>query len=595
MNGTKGVVADRTAWPLGPFLLFLAVLSGLIALDMADGSSIVADIDDQMRYLQLRHLVDSGAWFDMRLPMITMPDVYVSPWSRLVDLPYVLLAWLFGLFVAPADALKFATLAWPPILFLPFAAISFQAMRRLNGGREMQPIGLMAAVIAMALAASEFAPGRIDHHNVQLVLMVTMLWGLAAWSSAGAVAVGLSATLSVVVGLECLPFVVIAFGGMVVAYGLGGPGAAGFLRRASASMFVTTIFSSLAFAGPTGMASVQCDAFSAPYISAMAGFSAVLWGAVRFLPERTRPLPRFLLLGVLGLMGCAALALAFPLCLSGPYQMIDPVSRALWLDRVVQEHDILYFRQQGRIGLIMLIVLSALGLVGWRSLPLAREVGGNWPGYLVAWLVALSSLVLTVALIRYIRFPASLMALFIPAVVDSLVSGRTTRTAGQRLAWLVPGVLAALAPILIFLIVPQEATRMDAVHLMSADDCRDEDFSVLQGLAPGIVMAPIGLSLNLIERAPAGISVAAVPFHRASPGIRRSLLAFTTQDPDVRRSALEPFDYVAICRFPLDPAQETAPLFAALASGGSWPGLVPVAGPTETRLQLFSIDHAALN
>ncbi|GEO83821.1 MULTISPECIES: hypothetical protein [Alphaproteobacteria] len=76
--------------------------------------------------------------------------------------------------------------------------------------------------------------------------------------------------------------------------------------------------------------------------------------------------------------------------------------------------------------------------------------------------------------------------------------------------------------------------------------------------------------------------------------VTKSLLAFTTRDPAVRRQVLAPFDYVAVCRFPLDPASNDVSLFAALATGQPWPGLVPIPVSTATRLQLYRIDHAAL-
>lgn len=76
--------------------------------------------------------------------------------------------------------------------------------------------------------------------------------------------------------------------------------------------------------------------------------------------------------------------------------------------------------------------------------------------------------------------------------------------------------------------------------------------------------------------------------------MKRMFDAFTSSDPVVRRAALQPFDYVAVCRFPLAADPKQAPLYAALAGGGEWPGLerVPYAKPTN--FQLFRIDHAKL-
>ena len=60
--------------------------------DALDGVNFLGDIDDDLRAVQIRLLVEGGAWFDRTIPMIQMPEAYISPWSRLVDLPYAIFA-----------------------------------------------------------------------------------------------------------------------------------------------------------------------------------------------------------------------------------------------------------------------------------------------------------------------------------------------------------------------------------------------------------------------------------------------------------------------------------------------------------------------
>ena len=72
--------------PIGTFLL---IAIGLLAGDAVNGST-VQDIDDIARRLQIADLLRDGEWHDLKWPFLAMPEPYVSPWSRLVDLPYVL-------------------------------------------------------------------------------------------------------------------------------------------------------------------------------------------------------------------------------------------------------------------------------------------------------------------------------------------------------------------------------------------------------------------------------------------------------------------------------------------------------------------------
>jgi hypothetical protein len=76
--------------------------------------------------------------------------------------------------------------------------------------------------------------------------------------------------------------------------------------------------------------------------------------------------------------------------------------------------------------------------------------------------------------------------------------------------------------------------------------------------------------------------------------MKRMYEAFAGRDSETRRAALQPFDYVAVCRFPLTVDPNQAPLYAALANGGAWPGLERIPSPTTTDFQLFRIDHALL-
>jgi hypothetical protein len=76
--------------------------------------------------------------------------------------------------------------------------------------------------------------------------------------------------------------------------------------------------------------------------------------------------------------------------------------------------------------------------------------------------------------------------------------------------------------------------------------------------------------------------------------MKRMFQTFMSAEPAIRQTMLAPFDYVAVCRFPLEADAGQAPLYAALARGADWPGLERVQPPVATNFQLFRIDHAKL-
>lgn len=581
------------------FLQSFAIAYGvgllIVLVDIADGRRFHADVDDQLRELQIRFLMSGkGGWYDLTLPFIASPDPYVSPWSRLVDLPYLLLAKGAAL-VAPVDvALSFAFWIWPLAMLAIFSLLSVSTVRRLLGGMQLPPrahvFSLVLMMLSMIIAVLEFAPGRIDHHNVQILALLLMVLGAARWDGRGGLFIGIGSAVSVVIGLECLPFVAAAYAVLTGAFIYDVRGAREVLFSSAVGMAIATVVGAAAFLG-SGVLSTQCDAFSAPYVALMLGFSVILGLSARFAPDVRSPALCILLLGVSSSVLLVATALSFPACLAGPYAVIDPLSKTYWFDRIWQEHSILYFYGNGQFDLVVLLALVAVALLVSAPLALAKVRSGDM-SWLFVYLLAFSAFVLTVVLTRYIRFPSALVPLFIPAVVAWSLDPQNGRKPRRALVGSVAYCIALFG--MLTLLVRPFALDFDAADYMTFDECKGQDFSLLDSVVPGRIAAPNGLSLPILFAAPDGFSVAATPFHRAAPGMKRMYEAFLASDPAVRKAALAPFDYVAVCRFPLESNPSFAPLYAALSAGKDWPGLVRIAPPVETRFQLFRIDHAAL-
>ena len=594
VSGTQDAATRTETSLLRPFALAYGTSLLMVLADLADGRRFHADVDDQLRELQIRFLASAeGHWYDLTLPFVTTPDPYVSPWSRLVDLPYMLLAKGFALAMPLDRALHLSFWIWPLVMLALFSLLSVAtALRLARGMRLSSSVPALAPVLMavfMAIAVLEFVPGRIDHHNVQILTLFLMAYGAVRWDGRGGACIGIGSALSVIVGLECLPLVVVAYGWLVGAFALRLRGARAVLLGAALGMAGTTVPGALAFLGVPGLFFTQCDAFSAPYIVLMLGLSAVLAASARFMPETFRAVPRLLALGIPALGLVALCAIAFPTCLAGPYSMIDPLSKAYWFDRISQEHGVLYFYGNGQFGPVILLALLAFALLAGIPAALAGLRAGMGSSMLV-YAIGAAAFVLTMMLMRYIRFPAALVPLFVPAALtwaQEAANRRRVRRVFVGAGAACIGVFGGLA-----VVVPPFAFDFDVVDSMTFDECEGADFSVLGAVTPGRIAAPNGLGLPILLAAPKGFSVAAIPFHRASAGMKRMYEAFLSSDPAVRKAALAPFDYVAVCRFPLQSDPAFAPLYAALSAGRDWPGLIRIPPPAETRFQLFRIDHA---
>lgn len=589
MLETRSVITETRI--MRPLFLLVVVLAAILGFDMIDGISFFNDIDDELRLLQIRHLLESGAWYDPSLPMIQSPEIYQSPWSRLVDLPYVVIALALRPFAGLEAGLWLATRIWPPVMLAGFAVLVVQIVLRVTPGSGLSNQTWLLLGMLLIIAAGEFSPGRIDHHNLQILLMAMILLGLVTPRGGGWL-IGVGSTLSLVIGLECLPFVALALALVALAFVLRIEWGRAVLAQTGLSMVATSIVAGLLFVGPQGMASVACDAYSAPFIAAVCGYGACFIFAARMIPDAAPSWLRLVLLAGGGVMVTVLLAILFPACLAGPYHMIDPVSRLYWFDRILQEQNAFAFRQDGVTGLTMLLFLLFMATIAFFACPIWRPETRldfrAWSGFLFA----ASSIVVTVALIRYVRFPVALLPLYMPLAMSVFTD--LTRSKLGRIIAVMPLVTAGIMVGALYLLIPASPTREDSVWLMSADDCRGDDYVELDQLASGRIIAPTGLGLAIASHVPAGVSVAAIPFHRAAPGIRQSFTVFAMSDDTQRRAILANYDYVAVCHVPFELPVQEAPFFAALANSRSWPGLIPLPVKGEGRFRLFRIDHARL-
>ena len=165
------------------------------------------DSDDMMRLVAVRDLLAGQGWFDLTQYRYLPPEGVPMHWSRLVDLP--LAAGIAGLtpLLGAEWAEKAIVAFWPPLLFLAYAGVIGWGAWRMFGPLA----GGLAVFVAgqMSVMNNLFAPGRIDHHNLQAILMAgaAISFGLSGGRRRVAAAGGALCGISLAIGLETLPFV----------------------------------------------------------------------------------------------------------------------------------------------------------------------------------------------------------------------------------------------------------------------------------------------------------------------------------------------------------------------------------------------------
>jgi hypothetical protein len=296
------------------------------------------DSDDATRLIEVRELLAGASWYDTALPRVGAPDPLVSHWSRLVDLPIALLVLGFGLVLSPLEAESAARAAWPLVLL--GALLWFVARAAEDrAGRRGAVIAIVLATLCFS-ATTQFAPGRIDHHNVLILCAVAgslLLASSFTRPQAGAPA-GFALGLGVAVGYEALPLAAVALAAAGLAAIVTGRAGAG-IRRAALAFAATLLAAFAATTAPDRWLEVDCDALSGNLVLLALCAATGLAAALRV----GGPLPlRLAVAGSGGVLGIVLWGAAEPACLAGPFGQVDPALWPLWLDHVSETNDIFW-------------------------------------------------------------------------------------------------------------------------------------------------------------------------------------------------------------------------------------------------------------
>ncbi|KAB2921876.1 MAG: hypothetical protein F9K30_13465, partial [Dechloromonas sp.] len=164
------------------FIVWLVVVASMAAIWGGNAwRGISWDTDDFMRLIQVRDWLAGQGWSDLTQYRLNPPAGTPMHWSRLPDLPLAAIALALSPLLAVNDGLAIAAMVVPPLYFLLFVIV-YALPARMMLGMARSPIGLLVAISGSATVA-QYAPGRVDHHGLQLIMIMAaialLLFGLA--------------------------------------------------------------------------------------------------------------------------------------------------------------------------------------------------------------------------------------------------------------------------------------------------------------------------------------------------------------------------------------------------------------------------------
>lgn len=524
-------------WLAGIWVLVAATLLWR-SVNSGAGVPLFLDTDDAMRMVVVRDFLEGQGWYDLVQHRLNTPFGAEVHWSRLVDLPLAGLLWLARQFTEFRQAEWVAGMVWPLLLLGVLLWLCARATLELVGRPGLLP-GLVLPILSPAILA-EFSPGRVDHHNVIIVLtMATLLASLVALRRPGAAWIaGLCAALALSIALEAVPVMLAA----VLAFGLGyvaDPARAGNLMRFGLGLS-GGMAGLLMLARPPGRwLEAACDMISPVYVLAtvLAGLALVL---VARLPAPRQAWQRLMLLAGLGLAAGAAVVLAYPQCLGGPYAALDPWLQDNWIGAIIEAKPWHASLPELPAYAITVGAPVFLGLVAavlaFRSTPEKR----------LGWLTLLVFLVLTmVVMLGQIRGARLAILPTIPAAAWLIAATRQRYLARRQLlpglsfagAWLVcSGIILSIVVSSVVNVLPDGRAQLVSATRASKLPCLAGDaFADLRGLPPERVMTPIDLGAHLLLETPHG--AVAAPYHRNEAGVLDAFRFFNQPVGEARQIA----------------------------------------------------------
>lgn len=522
-------------------ILSAAVIASLMIVSLlsCNFGQIGPDGDDAMRLLQVRELLDGKGWFDLTQPRLGPEGGTEMHWSRLVDLPIALLTLLMSPPLGREQALNAAITAWPMLSVLIVTSGLVYGARALGGRGLLLFAGLLGFLVLFR--HFRFLPGAIDHHNLQLgLVLLAAVCLLAKQRPPAAVAVsGAALALAAAVGGEVYVFVAAIAGFVALDWAFSGAPAQRSAVIFGAAFAATLTAAFLATVSPLEYGVIHCDALSLVSLLAGLGGGAGFALAVQLSSARTRDV-RLAALGGVAIL-CAVIVLMLgPQCLSNPLSGLSPEAKTLWLARVDEARPTfeLWATQPDEVLFRLattLLGLSAAAYLAWK--------GMHRRAMLLFVLLLTISLILALYQTRFYVFGQLFTVLPLAAFVAKLQSGEIGAGLPRPvyLFALLAGVPMMWAALGLSLSPKPAATGMAAAACYTA-----ETSAMLSRLAPGRVLAPPTDTPRLLLETPH--SALHGHYHRNTAGIDAALAIFTSPPDEARLDlAAAQVDYVFFC------------------------------------------------
>jgi len=497
-------------------------------------------------------------------------------WAQWIDAllaaPIALLAPMIG----QANAEIAVAFAWPLALLGAFMFLAVRVAGEIGAREGLRREAEWAAAILAALAfpaTEKFAPGALDHHNVEIVLGMLAVFCMMHMKTSRPVAIGAGVALG-------LAMATAAEGVPLVVAGLGVAGALWLLRPAEYAFGLRWLGVGLAATSavmlpvlvpPSAWTQSVCDAMGAPFAAfgLVGGGIAIALGA---LPVRLGDslVGRGASASVLGGAGIAALYALFPQCAGGGYAALGEDMSTLWMTQISEARSLLSLAGSD---VALMFAVAGAALAGLVAAGFCMRRHAQWGE---GW-IPLAFLFVSIAMMAWqIRGAGFATAFAVPfgawAVVVARRDYRARASAIRALAFVgiaagsTAAAWASAGDALQSSITPRAAMASFEGRSAGSKSCATpEALRTLRAVPTGVMLNQFALGAGVLVWT--DHSVLAAPYHRDVDGTMTVIAAMRTSSEQARDIAVRSVaDYVLVC-----PATPETAFYARNAADGVVP------------------------
>ncbi len=555
------------------------------------------DPDDYLYLVQTNDWLNGQSWFDNIQHRLNPPAGVPIHFSRLYELPLAILVLPFRCFFNAMDAATVAAVIFPLLMLAVFMFVLRWASEPFVG-KDWSRITSFVLLFTGILIV-QFAPGRVDHHGVVVMLSVAA-FGCAIrmirqsddfkW----AIGAGVLLALNLAIGLESLPVLILITAWIGWWAIVNGKLAA---RNGAVFGLILFLFSYLFLAltkPPANLFAIDTLAYSIVYVG-FTGCIALIFVGIILASLTQYAWLRYVAGAGLSMVSGICFLHFFPDLKGGPYGGVDPALAKLMFDNIGEALP--------RIGGVSLPVtaiclLSPLLLMAALALVPAVKKAGNdyWLWGLLAVLFIDTGVLGAFYQARVLFFTLAFSTIWFAWFIKNGLIWAKDNLAGPSLAAARIGIVLLAGPIPMVVLPALHEKRSLYPDLVFFPVLQEEETCDLHPLAallssnaysdhPHLIMNMINDGAELLFRTPD--MVLAAPFHTNIAGNLDAARFFSTADQAealqiVRNRKAE---FVALCHAVPDlyrsPAAGTSSSLARQLADGhipSWLNAIPLPG-----------------